>query len=133
MSFGVSQSSNPQSTTNQQYTVSGGSGTGATILAGGSVNVTDAGQTAHAIDAVTQFALQGLGLLADSNAKNEASMVTSELNDNNLLSSVLADNQVLAQNVQSGGATVGMDLTTKVVIGAMAVLGLVVAVLLSRK
>jgi hypothetical protein len=46
---------------------------------------------------------------------------------------VLGNNQTLAENVQSGGATTGMDLTTKVVYGAMALMGLLIAFMMFRK
>jgi len=131
----ASQSSNPQTTTTTQTTVSGGAAP--TINSGGPVYFTDAGQTENAIKAVTNIALasvdNSMDLLSDFNARQAQSQVSATKDNTDLLSSVLANNQTLAQNVQSGGATTGMNLTTKVIMGALGVVGLIAAIVLFKK
>jgi hypothetical protein len=101
------------------------------------VLITDAGQTANAINSVTSIAQSAIGsslaLLSNFNANEAQAQVTQTQNETDLLSSVLGNNQTLAENVQSGGATTGMDLTTKVVYGAMALMGLLIAFMMFRK
>lgn len=138
MGFSASSTSNPQTTTNYQLTGSGSSGNASpTAVAGGSVLITDAGQTGKAIDAVTQISLSALdsslGLLSDFNARSAQAQVDSSKANTDLLSSVLANNQELANNVQSGGATVGMTLTTKIVWGVLALAAAVVAFVMFKK
>jgi hypothetical protein len=138
MGFSASSTSNPQTTTNYQLTGSGSSGNASpTAVAGGNVLITDAGQTANAINSVTSIAQSAIGsslaLLSNFNANEAQAQVTQTQNETDLLSSVLGNNQTLAENVQSGGATTGMDLTTKVVYGAMALMGLLIAFMMFRK
>ena len=138
MGFSASSTSNPQTTTNYQLTGSGSSGNASpTAVAGGNVLITDAGQTADAINSVTSIAQSAIGsslaLLSNFNANEAQAQVTQTQNETDLLSSVLGNNQTLAENVQSGGATTGMDLTTKVVYGAMALMGLLIAFMMFRK
>jgi hypothetical protein len=133
-----SASSSSAYTTNYNTQTTGGAGAGAvTISSQGNAIVTDAGQTANAINAVSNIALAALdssmGLLSDFNAREAQGEVTQNEANNNLLSTLLGNNQTLAQNVQSGGATTGMELTTKVVIGALALMGLLIAFVLFRK
>jgi hypothetical protein len=138
MGFSASSTSNPQTTTNYQLTGSGSSGNASpTAVAGGNVLITDASQTANAINSVTSIAQSAIGsslaLLSNFNANEAQAQVTQTQNETDLLSSVLGNNQTLAENVQSGGATTGMDLTTKVVYGAMALMGLLIAFMMFRK
>ena len=147
MSWGVSSSSNPQTTSNTQTTqsVAGASASySPTVMSSGTVNLSDQGATKEALSGMSDVALaaldeqsalnsSALSLLSDFNARQQQSQVDSTQSSNDLLSSVLENNQTLAQNVQSGGATTGMQLTTKVVIGALAVMGLLVAMVLYRK
>jgi hypothetical protein len=138
MGFSASSTSNPQTTTNYQLTGSGSSGNASpTAVAGGNVLITDAGQTANSINSVTSIAQSAIGsslaLLSNFNANEAQAQVTQTQNETDLLSSVLGNNQTLAENVQSGGATTGMDLTTKVVYGAMALMGLLIAFMMFRK
>ena len=133
-----SASSSSAYTTNYNTQTTGGTGSNSPTVSGqGDVTITDAGQTANAINAVSSIALDALdssmGLLSDFNARAAQSQVTQNTANNDLLSTVLGDNQTLAQNVQSGGATTGMELTTKVVIGALALMGLLIAFVLFRK
>ena len=144
MSLSSSNSSNPVSNYSEQLSTQGGSGSNSPTIVGSGNTITDAGQTANALAAVQNVALAALGNsqatneqalqeLSDFNAKQASAQVSSTQSENSLLSSVLANNQTLAQNVQSGGATTGMQLTTKVVIGALVIMGLLVGVLLFRK
>jgi hypothetical protein len=138
MGFSASSTSNPQTTTNYQLTGSGASGNASpTAVAGGNVDITDAGQTANAINAVASIASQAigssLGMLSTFNANQANTQVQQTQDETDLLSTLLSNNQTLAENVQSGGATTGMDLTTKVVYGALALGALLIALLMFRK
>jgi hypothetical protein len=145
MGFSSSQSSNPQTTSNTQATLSGASGANSpTIWTNGAVSMTDEGATRAALAGMSTVTLavldeqnklnqESLGMLSDFNANQAATEVKTSNNSNDLLASVLANNQALAQNVQSGGATTGMTLTTKVVTGAMVLMGLLIALMLFRK
>jgi hypothetical protein len=147
MGFSSSDSKSTQATTNNQttYSAAGGSGTNSpTVIAGGSVTLTDGGATNSALKGMSDVALAALDeqnrlnqasldLLSNFNANEAAATVSSTKDNTDLLASVLANNQTLAQNVQSGGATTGMDLTTKVVNGAMILMGLLIAFMLFRK
>lgn len=146
MGFSSSDSKSTLATTNNQttYSAAGGSGGGPTVIAGGAVNLTDEGATNNALKGMSDVALAALDeqnklnqasldLLSNFNANEAAAQVSDTKNNTDLLASVLANNQTLAQNVQSGGATTGMDLTTKVVTGAMILMGLLIAFMLFRK
>ena len=133
-----------QETTSTPTYTTGGAGSESPTITGSNNVITDAGATSAAINgiqAVTLAALnqagntnqQALGELSDFNANEATAQVTQADNQDSLLATVLGNNQTLAQNVQSGGATTGMDLTTKVVIGALAIMGLLVAIVLFRK
>jgi hypothetical protein len=134
------------STTNTSQTTGGSGQDSPTVNAGGNVTIENAGGRVSLAalagmgqvvkDALTQQSgttTQALQELADFNASQAAAQVDSAKSTTDLLASVLANNQSLAQNVQSGGATTGMDLTTKVVIGALALMGLLVLSLLFKK
>jgi hypothetical protein len=74
-----------------------------------------------------------LGMLSTFNANQANTQVQQTQDETDLLSTLLSNNQTLAENVQSGGATTGMDLTTKVVYGALALGALLIALLMFRK
>lgn len=143
MGGGSSSSASNSSTTTAQTTGASASYS-PTISAGGDVQLTDSGATLQALQGMadvvkealgqqTTVSQAALGELSDFNANQSAAQVQQAQSEMGLLSNVLANNQTLASNVQSGGATTGMDLTTKVVIAAIGVLGLVVVMLLFRK
>ena len=127
--------------------VTGGAGADSpTVNAGGAVTInSDGGQVSETALAAMQKTVEdaltlagtgtqsALNLLSNFNGAQAASGIQQQQDENALLASVLAQNSTLANNVQSGGATTGMELTTKVVLGALAVVGLIVAVLLFRK
>ncbi len=130
----ASASSSNAYTTNYNTQTTGAAGNNSpTITTQGNVTITDAGQTANAINGMGQVAMSALNLLSNFNSGQAVASVQQNKDNTDLLSTILQDNQTLAANVQSGGATTGMALTTKVVIGALAVMGLLVAVLLFRK
>lgn len=144
MGGGGSSSSASSSSTTTAQTTGASASYSPTVSAGGNVTLTDEGATEQALAGmaqVVQAALNqqtsvsqsALGELSDFNANQSAAQVQQSQSEMQLLSSVLANNQTLASNVQSGGATTGMDLTTKVVIGALALMGLLVVALLFRK
>lgn len=143
MSFSSS-TSDPTTVTQNTQTTGAAGGNSPTINTQGAVNFTDAGQTANALLGMGQVALAALDaqggvadsaltLLSDFNARQAQAATAQTGSSNDLLSSVLANNQTLAQNVQSGGATVGMALTTKIVWGVIALAGVVVAIVLFKK
>ena len=130
----ASASSSSAYTTNYNTQTTGAAGANSpTVTTQGDVSITDAGQTANAINGIGQIAMASLNLLSSFNSGQAVASVQQNKDNTDLLSTILQDNQTLAANVQSGGATTGMALTTKVVIGALALMGLLVAVLLFRK
>ena len=131
-----------QTTSTPTYTTGGSGANSPTITntGGGGVTITDSGAIAGMENVALAGLNQGAGVaqqslqeLSDFNANEFGRRVTQAGNEDSLLASVLANNQTLATNVQSGGATVGMDLTTKVVYGAIALAALVVVFVLFKK
>jgi hypothetical protein len=141
----------------------GGTGTNSpTILASGNVNLTDGGATVAALNGMGTVSLnalnemaamgttaastaqaaltagsgvtaQALQLLSDFNANEAAAQVQQSQQSTSLLASVLGNNQTLAENSQSGGATTGMDYSSKLIYAALAVVGVVVVAVLFKK
>lgn len=145
MGGGSSSSASTSQTTTAQ-TTSGSGSESPSVSAGGSVTINSAGgevslAALQGMAQVIQEALsqagsvntQSLDLLSNFNEAEAAAQVQQQTNDQSLLQSILGNNQTLAENVQSGGATTGMDLTTKVVIGALILMGVLVVAMLFRK
>jgi hypothetical protein len=135
-------SSSAQTTTTTQ----GGSGSESpTVNAAGAVTIQNAGgevslEALRGMSDVVQSALSqqnelnqaALAELSDFNARQQEGITNQTSASNDLLSKILGNNQTLAENVQSGGATVGMSLTTKIVWGVLALAAGIVALVIFR-
>lgn len=114
--------SNSQSQTNntstQQSTQGASGGESPTVTAQGNVTVQNAGGAVslqalkgmqdvvnEAIQAQSHLGSSEIGLLGDTLAKQAEAASAQSDQSGSLLSSILANNQQLAQNVQTGGAT----------------------------
>jgi hypothetical protein len=150
MSFSHASSNASQKTEDVQATLTGASASQSPVIyanlsgSKSSLTMTDSGATNNALAGMSEIALaalqqgaavnaESLKLLGDVTSREAAGSGQQVDNSNSLLQGILAANQTLAQNVQSGGATTGMDYTTKIIWAALAMVGLVVAVMLFRK
>jgi hypothetical protein len=147
MSNSYSQSQSTPVTNNVQQTTTGASAAQSpTLTSEGALYYLDtSGQLgAQSLDAMAQTVKQvlseqsnlndtSLQVLSDWAGKQIDASVQAGSNDAQLLSDVLANNQTLAQNVQSGGATAAMQSNNYLLWGVLGLAGLVLAVSFKRK
>ena len=137
MSTSASQSKSETSTTNQQFSLQGSSGSGdsPTVGAGGNVTINSAGgkvalQSLQNMTDVIQAVLKGQNEITGKSLENTAAVTTQ---NGDLLSAVLKANQTLAQNNQSGGATAAIKQTNFIIWGLIGLAGLALFFFLRKR